>query len=456
MRIRVFVVLVASSLATCVSAQQPVITSFESDGMLTWSNAYSDAIASIERLTDVYTTGSAVTVTETLAVSDGSTAVYNYTVDHPPIVNPSVTITDGIYSWTEAGSSAPTDFLGYVGSYEAGQVSAIYLSGPTASGTVIEVEYSYLPVVTQEWLGVYTTLPTSELTQASVNMGKGVGLFRVRNTPSPLVLVPGGRNSGTNPLGIDLTYGPEEHSDCFYPASYSLSVDPFYMGRHEVTIALWDEVAEWGASHGYDLTTTQGPGWDGPDHPVQSVTWYMCAKWCNALSEMQAWAPAYYENAERTLVYRSGNVDVQDDWVRWDTGYRLPTDKEWEYAARGGLVSRRFPWGDTISHSQANYRGRGYDYDLSDGYHPTYYTGDPPYTSPVGSFAPNAFGLYDMAGNVLEWCHNEHPCQSPRRVMLGGDWGRGPWACRIGSWDYKQPGGSESQLGFRVVLPAGT
>jgi len=463
------------TFAACVYAQRPVILSFEPNGFLTWSNAYPDAIASVERLSDVVTTGSVVTVTETLGISDGLTAIHNYTVAHPPIVSPSVTISDGTYSWNDqTGSSSPANFLGTVSSYASGQVSAIYLSVPAATGTVIQVEYSYLPLSTnQEWLGVYSAQATNQIMQVAVDMSEEMSLFRVVNRPPRMVLIPGGSNSGMNTLGI--AYGnPESHDPCSYPPTYSLSVGSFYMDRYEVTNDDMVEVMQWAYGHGrisatsatvrnlegdqHELLDLDSPDcritWDGSSfgikptkgtgYPCVEVTWYGAAAYCNYRSEIEGRTPCY-DLSDWTCNLSAG-------------GYRLPTSEEWEYAARGGAVSKRFPWGgDTISHSQANYHADDwYDYGLSnEGYHPDYNDGETPYTSPVGSFAANAWGLYDMAGNVWEWCNDSHPCcGSSNYVVRGGSWFAPAECCRVGHRACNPAGYRNGDMGFRAVLPA--
>jgi len=122
------------------------------------------------------------------------------------------------------------------------------------------------------------------------------------------------------------------------------------------------------------------------------------------------------------------------------------------------LTSKRFPWGDTISHSQANYAAAGgHTYDLSDGagYHPDYNDGVIPYTSPVGSFSPNAYGLYDMAGNLMEWCFDLVCYPFPgERVLRGGDYQLNADWCRVGAQSGTHPA-TVHTCTFRAVLPAG-
>ena len=134
-------------------------------------------------------------------------------------------------------------------------------------------------------------------------------------------------------------------------------------------------------------------------------------------------------------------------------GYRLPTSDEWEYAARGGLSGKRFPWGDTITHDEANYISYNswfsYDTSSTGGYHPDYDDGGKPYTSPVGSFSSNGYGLYDITGNVWEWCNTA--TASGFRYIQGGSWYVHANYERCGGEGWGDPNTEDYDIGFRAV-----
>jgi formylglycine-generating enzyme required for sulfatase activity len=265
---------------------------------------------------------------------------------------------------------------------------------------------------------------TARLTMVFAAFKKAT-VYTEPTAPPKFVKIPGGTYQIGNLIG---------DSDLTNAGTVTVTLSSYYMAAHLTTKAQWDAVRSWGGSKGYtDLAGGRGKG---PNYPA-GVNWYDAVKWANAASERDGLTPCYKVNG---AVFRTGKSEaVTCDWSA--NGYRLPTEAEWEVAARGGLSGKRFPWGDTISHSQANYWAHTIDaYDMSGtggtvkDYHPTYQTGGIPYTSPVGSFAANGYGLYDMAGNVLQWCWDWYAAPytggaDPRgattgsnRVLRGGDW----------------------------------
>jgi sulfatase modifying factor 1 len=197
---------------------------------------------------------------------------------------------------------------------------------------------------------------------------------------------------------------------------HTVYLDAFYIDKYEVTNAQYKKFM--------DATGQKAPpnwnnsGYNATNQPVVGVTW----------NDAKAYA----------------------DWA----GERLPTEAEWEKSARGGLVGKKYPWGDTLTYDDANYSGTGGKDIWS-------------ITSPVGSFAPNGYGLYDMAGNAWEWCAdwygNNYYGSSPKsnptgpasgsyRVLRGGSWNDSDDRdLRTASRGYLAPSRPYFKLGFRCA-----
>lgn len=227
---------------------------------------------------------------------------------------------------------------------------------------------------------------------------------------------------------------------------HPVTLAPFEMSETEVTFAQYDAFCE---ATGKDKPDDEG--WGRDERPVINVDWYDAVAYCNWLSEQQGYRPVY------TI---DGN-EVSADWSA--NGYRLPTEAEWEYAAREGGRKVRF------GNGQDTARAEEINFDASADYKEPYSEVGPyrEQTVPVRSFSPNALGLYEMSGNVYEWCWDWYGDYSGRsqtnprgpnsgvlRVLRGGSWLSYPVFCRV-SYRARNPLHRPSRrfgyIGFRLT-----
>jgi formylglycine-generating enzyme required for sulfatase activity len=204
----------------------------------------------------------------------------------------------------------------------------------------------------------------------------------------------------------------------------AVMVGGFYMGKYEVTQTEYESVM--GANPSFIK---------GPNLPVENVSWYDAVLYCNRRSQQEGLKPAY----------GISGTDINLDGAA--NGYRLPTGTEWEYACRAGTAGP-FNTGYNITTSQANYNGN-YPYNNNAK------GNNRRSTMAVGSFLPNAWGLYDMHGNVWEWCWDR---SGSKCVIRGGGWHSKADELRsdfIGSQDSDYHIGTSNRvfIGIRVVRP---
>jgi len=207
-----------------------------------------------------------------------------------------------------------------------------------------------------------------------------------------------------------------------------VTVGDFYIGRTEVTQVQYRQVMGENPSH-----------FKGDNLPVEGVSWFDAAAFCNKLSEMEGRSPAYDRKGTEVSLLRGAN------------GYRLPTEAEWEYAARGGAHA------DSPSSA---YAGSAQADEVA------WYKGNSGNaTHPIGLKKPNALGLYDMNGNVWQWCQDWYatditgytrdptgPASGSARVERGGSWSIGAQGVRSANRGSDGPDFRDRFLGFRVAL----